>query len=346
VLQKLGLALASIAFALLCAELALRALERAQAPPAQAAPDPALAVLPELGTVFELAAPNQRGRLCGALWRTNAMGFRGPEPAPGPAPGRFRIALVGDSFAAGQCVAEEDTYAARLERLLDATRAAGDFEVLNLGLGGLNARDVVARARALGPALHPNLYVYGFTLNDAFEAGEDWAAGPPASTGMFERLLPAMHFSALARAAVPRLIGLASAFGPSSGYTKLILDAYADPEVGARLQRRFRDLRLLARRSRACAHVFVHTDVAALRFGHRFEPSYDRIVALARDAGLSASSSYPAFRGRDSSRLRVSLFDGHPNADGHRLLAESLYASLRELPPECGLPALPARSGA
>jgi lysophospholipase L1-like esterase len=32
---------------------------------------------------------------------------------------------------------------------------------------------------------------------------------------------------------------------------------------------------------------------------------------------------------------------GHPNAQGHRILAEALYAGLRELPPHCRFPVLP-----
>ena len=341
-LANLGLALAAIAVALLGAEIALRVLERAE--PAPAAPEPALAALPELGTVRELAAPNQRGRSCGVLWRTNSAGFRGPEAAPEPAPGSFRIALIGDSFAAGQCVAEEETYAMRLERMVDAAGAAKTFEVLNLGLGGLSAADVVERARNLGPRFHPDLYVYGFTLNDVFEAGEDQSAmRPDLVSEALAQMLAGARYSALLRAVVPRLISVWGALGPGRAYSDLVVRSYADPTIDARLQRHFRDLHLLAERSRACALVFVHTDVAALRFGHRFEATYERIVALARDAGLSASSSYPAFRGRDSSRLRVSVFDGHPNAEGHRLLAESLYDALRALPVECGVPALPPR---
>jgi lysophospholipase L1-like esterase len=341
-LKLVALVLASIGVALVLAELALRGLERAQPAPAPPAPDAELAALPELRTLIDLATPNAHGRYLGVPWRTNSAGFRGPEVAPDAAPGTIRVVVLGDSFTAAVGVREEDSYAAQLERLLEAGTGA-DFEVLNFGLPGLDAASVVERARLLGPRFHPALYVYGYTMNDVFESGEDAGTASPGSAALLGRFLPYMRHSALLRALVPRAFGLWSAFGPASAYTELVIRSHADPALGARLERRFRELGRIARRTRACAHVFVHTDVAALRFGHRFGPSYERVAALARAAGLGASSSYDAFRGRDSARLRLGLFDGHPNAAGHRLLAESLYDGLRGLPNECGLPGLPAR---
>ena len=124
---------------------------------------------------------------------------------------------------------------------------------------------------------------------------------------------------------------------------KRLLDANADPAKQARLTTAFARLAALAESEGACAHVFVHTDLAALRFGHPFGDVYEQVASAARRAGVSASTSFPAFRGRDSTFLRLSALDGHPNDEGHRILAGALYDALRALPPRCGLPPLPAR---
>ncbi len=120
----------------------------------------------------DLSQPNVRGVLEDVLYRTNSGGFRGREFSHEVPPG---IVLIGDSYSMGWKVAEENTYAARLEESLNA--AGGDrFEVLNFGLGGLNIRQVVLRLQRNGLAFEPNLVVYGFTLNDAFQrVGSDTA---------------------------------------------------------------------------------------------------------------------------------------------------------------------------
>jgi hypothetical protein len=337
-LGNLALAAAATLVALLCTELGFRLAERlAPAPPPL---DPEIAALPRLETYLELTRPDTRGRQGDVLWRTNGAGMRGPEAAREPAPGTFRIALYGDSFAAGMGVPEEQTYALRLERAL-AESAGTPVEVLNCGQPGLNARTVALHARDLGRFFRANLYVYGYTLNDLFENEEQVFDVPPPDphatriAGVDSRLLRWLR---------PRWIGLRERFDPNP-YARLVLRSYADPQMLARLSGPLAELAALGARDRACVHVFVHTEPVALRFGHPFEDVYERVAQVAREAGLSASVSFPAFRGRDSTPLRLSVDDGHPNAEGHRIMAESLYQALRALPARCGVPPLRA-SGA
>ena len=241
----------------------------------------------------------------GKLWRTNSAGMRGPEAAREPTPGTFRIALFGDSFVAGAGVAEEQTYAAQLERLLAESGGAARFEVLNFGQPGLNARTVAAHARDLGRYFRSSLYVYGVTLNDIFEPGEELvAAPPPPDPDAFASRHPGFD-SRLWRTLRPHWLALRELFAPSV-YTELLLRGYRDPEKLARLAQAVSELGVLGARDGACVHVFTHTGLSALRFGHRFGEVYDQIERTAREAGASASSSYPAFRGRDSTRLRLS----------------------------------------
>jgi hypothetical protein len=140
-----------------------------------------------------------------------------------------------------------------------------------------------------------------------------------------------------------RIASLRSLFFGDDAYADLVVNSYQDPEKLARVQRGMARLALLGRHDHACIHVLVHTDLSALRFGHRFVDTYGVVEQQAHEAGFTSANTYPAFRWRDSAALRVGFFDGHPNAEGHRILAEALYASLRELPPRCGMPPLPER---
>lgn len=79
-----------------------------------------------------------RRTLAHITYRHNREGFRGADFAEAKAPGRLRVALVGDSFIFGLGVEEDQTLKAKLDEEL-ARRGLGDkIEVLNLGILGAN----------------------------------------------------------------------------------------------------------------------------------------------------------------------------------------------------------------
>ena len=172
-LRLAGLAASGLAASLVMAELVVRLAWTAPAERSTplASPDPALASLPELETVEELARPNMRGIHRGVLHRTNSRGVRGPEYSDTPAPGTVRIVVAGDSFTMGHRVQESETYVARLEAALSHAGGSPRYEVVNLGLSGLNARQVLLRLRPIGLAYHPHLVIYGYNPNDIDDAG-------------------------------------------------------------------------------------------------------------------------------------------------------------------------------
>ncbi len=166
-LERMGLLFFGVAVALALGEGVARLMwpPSTQQPgvPAEASAD-----LPEVRTLAEFARANTRGRMvCGALYRTIRAGFRGPEYRRRKPPGTFRIAIGGDSLTMGYCVEEDETYGAQLEEALNAQAHRGyRFEVLNLGLAGLDIHSVVPRTRRLGLQFEADMIVYGWTIND------------------------------------------------------------------------------------------------------------------------------------------------------------------------------------
>jgi hypothetical protein len=74
--------------------------------------------------------PNLRSR----FFRTNSLGFRGPETTVQKPDGRFRIVVLGGSSAWGfGSTADERTIPGRLEALLRAKYPGRDIEVVNAG---------------------------------------------------------------------------------------------------------------------------------------------------------------------------------------------------------------------
>jgi lysophospholipase L1-like esterase len=97
----------------------------------------------------------------------NALGMRGPERAPAKPPDAARILLLGDSFAFGWGVEQEETFAARLERLL--TERVGPVEVWSAAVPGWTTDQQYLYLRAQGWAFAPDLVLLAAGENDLAE---------------------------------------------------------------------------------------------------------------------------------------------------------------------------------
>jgi lysophospholipase L1-like esterase len=113
--------------------------------------------------------------------RTNSFGLRGPEVAREKPPGTYRVALLGDSFAFGWGVKQEETFAHRLQELLQAElslRGNGErtpsginseirrVEVLNFGVPGYSTFQELAFLRKDAMAFSPDVVIVYFVEND------------------------------------------------------------------------------------------------------------------------------------------------------------------------------------
>jgi lysophospholipase L1-like esterase len=99
----------------------------------------------------------------------NALGMRGPERTPSKRPGTARILLLGDSFAFGWGVQQEETFAARLEQLL--TERVGPVEVWSAAVPGWTTDQHYLYLRTQGMALDPDFVLLAEGENDPTELG-------------------------------------------------------------------------------------------------------------------------------------------------------------------------------
>jgi len=340
ILATFVVVLASVALVLGAAEIAARVIYREPQMPPSKPLDPALEGLPRLHTVMELGGKNVRGVHGSALFRTNSAGFRGREYSLEPPPNTYRIVLIGDSFAMGWMTDEESTYAMRVEKRLNEASAKTRFEVLNLGLGGLNTHLIVNRLERIGLAYQPDLIVYGFTVNDIEtpqEFGMRQQGEPDPLLAEWRRFADSP--SRLLQVMWPRWVSLRYnvLHRPGSYGDRLQRWYFEEPEKWARVAHGLDRLAAIGRSRGICVHLLIHTEIAQLGFFHPFTPIYDRVEKAAIARGLTVSQSFPAFRWRRASDLRISPLDDHPNDEGHRILAEVLFEGLAQLPPRCGL---------
>lgn len=113
-------------------------------------------LIPNLETTFQRAPV-----------KINSCGMRGPERRIAKPPGTFRIALLGDSFAFGWGVRQEEGFAQRLEDNLNRiSRGQPNFEILNLGVPGYSTFQEVAKFVETGLDFKPDAVVVFFIEND------------------------------------------------------------------------------------------------------------------------------------------------------------------------------------
>ena len=107
---------------------------------------------------------NKRGIFENKEFRTsvrfNRFGFRGPDWSLSPDPHRRRMILLGDSFAFGWGVEENETFAELLNR------ARPDWQILNLGVSGFGTLQEWKFLQRYGPLLHPQDVIVAFNTGD------------------------------------------------------------------------------------------------------------------------------------------------------------------------------------
>lgn len=99
----------------------------------------------------------------GVEYRINSKGLRDYEYSYDKPKNTFRILVFGDSSTMGFGVSLNDTFAKQLERLLSKD---GVYEVINLGVGGYNTWQEFEYLKSEGLKYDPDLAVFSFFFND------------------------------------------------------------------------------------------------------------------------------------------------------------------------------------
>jgi len=164
-IERLGLVLASTLLALTAAEVAIRVLDIGPLLVAVHEHNYQLSANPLLG--YEL----KPGSTDGDAVTVNADGMRDHEYSVAKPASTFRIAMIGDSVAFGLGVTGSETVSSKLETLLSQHFSGEElrFEVLNFGVTGYNATQIIENLRSRALKYGPDLVLYLYCLNDPEE---------------------------------------------------------------------------------------------------------------------------------------------------------------------------------
>lgn len=268
----------------------------------KASRDPAL--------IYELV-PGSEAIREGVHIRINSAGFRDdefPRDLKGPA---RRIVVLGDSVAWGWGVPMDRAFPQRLEQIL-ADRAGGSGAstvVFNLSVDGYSTDQEIRLLETRGMALHPDLVVLDYVLNDP-DVVDGGQARHYAKPGL-----------ELARWLAEAYRKLYMRFGPYEGgpeYHYFVHSFFHD-----RIRQNFRRLGELSQRLGVPILVAVSP---LFEFGPDGAYPWQRIVddihELCTANGLQFLDLYQGFRGK---RGQDYAFDAwHPKAAGHEIMAREL----------------------
>jgi len=268
----------------------------------------------------------------GQTFTTNRWGMRGPDVSLQKPEGVTRIAIVGPSFVMGDGVADEDVFDRQLEALLNA---AGErrYEVLNFGVGGYSIVQQVAMLENRVLDFQPDVVILTYHLRPALRViphlEEVVRSRTPVPYPELERML---------REAEVLVDGdgtrLRVPFRPLRSVARSLGVEAAPPRFEREVQLRLLTDRIVdwslahaAERIRAsgAAPVLIALDIVSMRTDSE-PPS----LAFAASRGFQVHNLLDVYSGLDPKDLEIAEWDDHPNAEGHRLIAQRLYRELTE----------------
>jgi hypothetical protein len=134
-------------------------------------------------------------------YRFNDHGCRGPNRPEARPRGTVRILGIGDSYALGVGVHEQDSFQAQLERLLNERRPGGAprYEVINCGVSGYAPREARLHYELIGAKYEPNIVVLTLIFNDDRSWQDEVRLGYFRRPGRFETVFQSLAMIQLLR---------------------------------------------------------------------------------------------------------------------------------------------------
>jgi hypothetical protein len=260
--------------------------------------------------------PNAEAPFKGTIFRTNRWGMHDKDYAPAPAPGTYRIALLGASHVMGWGVPREATFEAVLEERLNRHangRMGHRIEVLNFSFMNLTPFDQIELLERKVAGFRPAAV---------------WYVGHPYE---LKRVIRHIRRSVQEPGADPR--GSCSWCGDLA--RRAGVNAHTSTYLAERRLARFGDeifSRLygtmvgLARRHGMQA-VYVHLPLTPESRNEADETPY---IEIARRAGFSTVDLTGVYDGYPREAIWIAEWDAHPNALGHRLVADRLWTLIQQ----------------
>jgi hypothetical protein len=246
---------------------------------------------------------------------TNSWGMRDREYRKEKGPETYRLAVLGASHVMGSGVGDEETFENLVEQELNARDSRPGierYEILNFAVGGYGTLQSLYTAESVASGFQPDAVLYVIHpgegerliegLRRTLERGVELAPGYDDVSAILEQ--------ARVRAGMPH------------GEFLRRLRPYRTQLTGWAYHRLAEAIR-----AAGAVPVFVFLPLTDKEFASE---ELQRLTTQAEDAGGMVLVLKDVYEGYDLEELKIAEDDNHPNALGHRLIANALYRKLRD----------------
>jgi lysophospholipase L1-like esterase len=252
----------------------------------------------------------------------------------------FRIALVGDSWAFGWGLEEQDTIASRLEAMFRSAGTERPVELVNFSIPGHDLRDHYHVLKYEVPRFRPDYCLVLLHLNDIDIAQrrltrkevDAWRDRPVSFWRQPGEYLKSLKLYKLVYAKV--LLPLAVRWElPNEGFVDSFKRRYGDnSEKFSRYREYAEKLGDLLRWSKFEVSILLLPLPLARREPYQLQSINDKVSALFATHGLAVDEVLASYQKHPKDALVLGALDGHPNAFAADLLAREIFSVLAEKP--------------
>jgi hypothetical protein len=249
----------------------------------------------------------------GTRLSTNRWGMRDQDYGKIPPPNTYRIAMTGPSFVMGYGVADNEGFEPLLEDRLNREYAGGQYakyEILNFAVPGYSAIQDLMLLEQKGLSFQPDALFFM-----AHQREEEAVV-----------LYLADRISVGADLPYADLMELTQRAGVEAGMTKSEAERQLRPLGTEILSWTYRHIVEVTQANGILPiWIFMPTLEDPLH-----EAEVVHLTGLARESGFIVLDISDAYDNQDVDSIVVAYWDKHPNAEGHRLIAERLFQALQE----------------
>jgi lysophospholipase L1-like esterase len=273
------------------------------------------------GLVSHLHKPNSSANLMGVDIQLNSLGHRSRELNPEKSPNEKRIYLLGASGTLGWGVPQEETYAFLIEKELNSSGSQYHYEVVNAGIGNYGTKEQYLLLKKQLSQVKPDYLLLTYYISDVIprEVGND---------------NPIYHYSYLAAylANAANVVSYAlSGKSSLSEYYSQFYDSKNPHWIQAK--ENLNDIKKLCEENGISFSIVMFPDIHNLTQGTPLKSIYEKIESDLKGMDIKTLNTFPSlqaeFAGRES-EIWIQANDPHPNAKGHKVIAEQLLKFLKD----------------
>ena len=243
--------------------------------------------------------------------------MRDREYALHPAPGSYRVAVLGSSVVMGQGVGDDETFESLVEdRLNRAAESPRRYEFLNFAVSGYKPLQQLVVLQKKVVHVRSTCCFLHCDRRGTYASGVVSGGGDP-EPGADSLCTPDR---------------IATRSGVETTTDETVAQQRLKPHCWDLLRWMYREFAAESLRQGA-RPVWIYLP----GFTEEATPDYQKARQLAAEEGFTTLDLFGSYEGYDRKSLGLAEWDDHPNAIGHRSIAERLHAVLLERPELLGL---------